>query len=950
VLVLVVIGSLVVLPLLDYTIAIFRSNRVVSDRTAQIEAAKGGFRVAMSDPRNVFLTCDGGGNLTPAPNPTINGISVQTTCTEVEEIGPTQALGFEVPTGAAAMQLGADVPVGLSGTTAKSPAVPPYPATPDWWSTPSYITDPTGAQYSPDAEQDKIWMPDLPRIPPTIRSSTPFDMPAGFDCRVFFPGRYADPVDLSGRNYFASGVYYFEDAVSVASDADVVIGYGLADFAPASDCADDFQVAANVINPTPATPITFDINGGGATFVFGADGRLVVDNSAIGTTARIRFNQRYATADRGGRVSIMTVNGDDRVDGPHVVTDVNSIPQSQIVSIDPDDGGKSFTAIAGTSYLPSSSTYTDQARLPAILPVLDIDAFQQSGSTAPDRGLVKLVWDELTGNDAGGALLGEEDGAGGWITSPYQVQYRVQSPIGSWIDACLPAELVIAPQAVPTDGNEISCSIGGLDIGTGYRFRVRAENEVGAAEWRAGNETVQDTSPTISVPDGPTNVMAVDGGSDDVAQISWDTPAGDGGLPITGYQVDASRIEIVSPPNAAPVVPPALPREHIDVVQPLPSAPENSVVGHIRAYDPNGDDLTLSIDPTSLPPEMTATVDDDEDTIIVTANEFVVAPMTYPIPYTVTDPDGLSATGLMAVDVVVPGGLIPHVPEADPVVLDADLGVPITTRLPVADPDGLPFAPVPVTVDTTGLDPADWAVTVNGIDVTITTTAPDGTYTMVYTFTDAAANPVTSTIEVRVAARALVPVDTCSVTADPIHGIPTACEITLPDLVPGTSTSGSQGYRFDVVAINGAGASAPGTTSAPHPFGFDGTGVGLLGPPGRNVEPWIPEPVIDIGVADAAPVDFSIAGYVAVPMGRIRVDNPNGFDVRVNGGVMTGTFAIYDSRATAAPDSVPIGFKNDIVLQRKVRIVSTAGNIRSTAIVEVNEDGAGYAVNTWVVG
>ena len=87
VLVLVVVGTLIVLPLLDYTIAVFRSNRVVSDRTAESEAAKAGLRVALDDPKNVFLTCDGGGNLTPSPNPTINDIAVQTTCTEVGGTG-----------------------------------------------------------------------------------------------------------------------------------------------------------------------------------------------------------------------------------------------------------------------------------------------------------------------------------------------------------------------------------------------------------------------------------------------------------------------------------------------------------------------------------------------------------------------------------------------------------------------------------------------------------------------------------------------------------------------------------------------------------------------------------------------------------------------------------------------------------------------------------------------
>jgi hypothetical protein len=46
---------------------------------------------------------------------------------------------------------------------------------------------------------------------------------------------------------------------------------------------------------------------------------------------------------------------------------------------------------------------------------------------------------------------------------------------------------------------------------------------------------------------------------------------------------------------------------------------------------------------------------------------------------------------------------------------------------------------------------------------------------------------------------------------------------------------------------------------------------------------------------------------------------------------------------------VPIGFRNNIVLQRKVRIVATAGNATATAIVQINEDGASYAINAWVV-
>ena len=61
------------------------------------------------------------------------------------------------------------------------------------------------------------------------------------------------------------------------------------------------------------------------------------------------------------------------------------------------------------------------------------------------------------------------------------------------------------------------------------------------------------------------------------------------------------------------------------------------------------------------------------------------------------------------------------------------------------------------------------------------------------------------------------------------------------------------------------------------------------------------------------------------------------------GGIISGTYDLNDD-----DDDTVIGFLNDIVLQRKVRITSVAGNARSVAVVQVNEDGD-YAINSWVV-
>ncbi|MGB7880366.1 MAG: hypothetical protein WBL31_16500, partial [Ilumatobacteraceae bacterium] len=76
--------------------------------------------------------------------------------------------------------------------------------------------------------------------------------------------------------------------------------------------------------------------------------------------------------------------------------------------------------------------------------------------------------------------------------------------------------------------------------------------------------------------------------------------------------------------------------------------------------------------------------------------------------------------------------------------------------------------------------------------------------------------------------------------------------------------------------------------------------------------------------------------------------NPNGLAVKISGGVLAAQFDGSDARA-AGPQTVPIGFLETIV-QRKFRIVSTtdAGYETSTAIVQVNQNGA-YAINSWEV-
>jgi hypothetical protein len=914
VLVLMVVAGLIVIPLLGYAVAVLRSNTVVSQRTAAVEAAKGGVRMALGDPVDVFLTCDSGGDLT-APDSEINDIAVTVTCSELEEVGPLQALGFQVPIGVVANQLGANIPAEFSGDRAQSGPVPPYPvspAGPDWWL----------GQETAAASTGKIWTPDLPRLPGTVRTNVPFDMPAAFGCKVYFPGRYNQPLSITGTVYFASGVYYFDEPVTVSGNADVVVGYGLEEL-PNPDCSDDIQVASNVVG----NPGTFDINGGGATWVFGDNGRLVVDDTATTTSLRVRFNQRYADADRGGRVSIMTVNGGTSAGSAHVVTNVNKVPRSVLLN------GTNRLPIDGTGYVPSSPTFsgtglTDKARVPAAPTGFTATAWQYNDAGTP-RGAVLMTWNEVTGQAAGGALIDRYDvtitPTPGSPTNPARCSQ--------------PADFVVtgAPGA-----RKVSCLATRLSLTTtspGYSVSVRAVNEVGSGPssttLTARPRLTSPISPILTAPAAPTNVTAVDSNIDDVAQVRWDAPASD--APITKYTATAQRVFLQPQADQVPV------GGHMNIRM----LANKTVVTGVPAFDPNGDALSfLTVNSTALPAAVgTVTVAGLNVTITTTAT---AVPGVYLLPYTVNDPYGQQTGGTITLTVIAPTN--PNlVPIARAMTVAADVGVPNVNRVPAFDQNGDALT-LTLGASVPPLDPTKWTVTPTGLDVSITTTAPDGTYVIPYTVRDPGGLTASSTITVTVV-RGYENVGTCEVLNTPHTPLTNTCEISVPDLVPGDATSGNVGYRFDVQAVNAAGTSVAGSNPQPLPLAFNGAGAALPAPATRIVEPWKPLPIIEM-VTDNGRVDVTvaIAGYVAVPMGRLAISNPDRDGLSLKGGVLAGTFDVVDARAVVGvADSLPIGFKNDIVLQRKVKIVATARNITAIAIVQVNEDGVGYRVNSWVI-
>jgi hypothetical protein len=162
--------------------------------------------------------------------------------------------------------------------------------------------------YAPTSTANKIWLPHLPSHALSHPSVVGYDMPAGFpSCTVFFPGTYTTPVTITASKpvFFTSGIYYFEQPVTISGSANVVVGDG-----GVEGCTTDQEAAFSATN----APTSHNITGVGATFVFGSAGRLIINDTTPGTGVSVKFNKRYVGSSdvntaSSASVSIMSVNG-----------------------------------------------------------------------------------------------------------------------------------------------------------------------------------------------------------------------------------------------------------------------------------------------------------------------------------------------------------------------------------------------------------------------------------------------------------------------------------------------------------------------------------------------------------------------------------------------------------------------------------------------------------------
>jgi hypothetical protein len=500
-----VIATLFVLPMLYYVSTVTKANSVPTDKAEAVELSEGGVWVALSHQADLYDMCTGG------ELPSSLG-DVTTTCDVIatETLRDAAAMPFHVATVQADAAIPAEVTVPnpyANPNTAANPAA--WLGTPDWASSPTAGT---------------VWLPQLPVRAASGGGARDVSMLPGAQdpnyssCRVFFPGTFTSPIEISGPTYFTSGVYYFTQPIVLKSGADVVVGNGAE-----VGCTNDPEAIAGA-NPLP-NPL--NMSGLGGTFVFGDAARIEIDDDGS-DDIRFVMNQRYVSDEETGvaassNVSIVSVNGThapfaagEALGDDLSVAGVIHVPASTI-GVDGDP------LAADEGYVPSRLSPKPS---PPSAPVVTSTVSHQrdrSGNGGPaNRGRLTVFWDAPADNGSPITGYTATDSVSGRSCSPaVRPGYEIQTSCTitgltnqSSASGLHPIVTVTASNAAGTSAPSEAFDADRIDLG--------------------GNDQV----PSADVPGKPDNQAAANH-SDGIA-VSWDAPGDDGGSPITGYRVTAT--------------------------------------------------------------------------------------------------------------------------------------------------------------------------------------------------------------------------------------------------------------------------------------------------------------------------------------------------------------------------------------------------------------------------
>jgi hypothetical protein len=165
-------------------------------------------------------------------------------------------------------------------------------------------------------------------------------------CQIYFPGQYTTELRLgAGDHYFTSGVYYFAAPLVLEPGARVVAGSGRY-----SGCTVDAEAAF-----AATAPRAHNITGAGATFVFGAAGKLVTNDASL------RMNRRVSDASTRGSDTIAIRSVNFEATPLPAVAQLVQIPDDRVLLLDTFTNATSCDAtISTTSCIQPVATYTSQ--------------------------------------------------------------------------------------------------------------------------------------------------------------------------------------------------------------------------------------------------------------------------------------------------------------------------------------------------------------------------------------------------------------------------------------------------------------------------------------------------------------------------------------------------------------------------------------------------------------
>jgi hypothetical protein len=120
-LVFVLVVSLMVVPVMNYIMAVTRTNRVLVQRAERIEAVKGGLRVALVNPTQLYAACVASGRTVPVALAVPPGLGIKSQCTTTNDA--LQEVPSDLRYALASIQAGSELAI-------PPPYVSPDPSSP----------------------------------------------------------------------------------------------------------------------------------------------------------------------------------------------------------------------------------------------------------------------------------------------------------------------------------------------------------------------------------------------------------------------------------------------------------------------------------------------------------------------------------------------------------------------------------------------------------------------------------------------------------------------------------------------------------------------------------------------------------------------------------------------------------------------------------------------------